>query len=241
MTTSVAGSELRAGPMSSGAAGGRVTAVPGRRRTPWGTVVALAAVMAYADGFWLTSLQGAVGAIERSQEPFASWLRGSTLVLPLFAAAARWALSRAQRRFGPVLRGPRAVAAAALMVAGAGSVVGLGQVVAGSAYDYHLQSTSIRTAEHLHHVAPTASPGSVTTDHGHGTAGCTGTCEARRATVSVHLTGIAYATPVLLATNLVLVGWVVALRGGRLDASVVRPSAGRRVWTGAATERTIGA
>jgi hypothetical protein len=228
--------------MSSGAAGDRLTAVPDRRRTPWGTVLALAAVMAYADGFWLTSLQGALGAIERSQEPFASWLRGSTLVLPLFAAAALWGLSRAHRRFGPVLRGPRAVAAAALLIAGAGSVVGLGQVVASSAYDYHLQSSSIRTAEHLHaHVAPTGSPGTVPTDHGHGTAACTGTCAARRATLSVHLTGFAYATPVLLATNLVLVGWVVALRGGRLDASVVRPSASRWVWTGAAAERTIGA
>ena len=42
---------------------------------PWFTVVPLAVVMAYATGFWLVSLRGAIGAIERTQEPFASWLR----------------------------------------------------------------------------------------------------------------------------------------------------------------------
>ena len=42
---------------------------------PWKTVVTLAAVLAYADGYWLISLRGAIGAIERTDHPFASWLR----------------------------------------------------------------------------------------------------------------------------------------------------------------------
>ena len=34
-----------------------------RRGVPWKTVVTLAAVLAYADGYWLVSLRGAIGAI----------------------------------------------------------------------------------------------------------------------------------------------------------------------------------
>src|SRR3954454_17464091 len=123
--------------MSINSTKGRLCGLSGKS-VPWVTVLGLAAVMAYADTFWLTSLQGAVGAIERSQDPFNQWLRGSTLVLPLFAVAVLWALSRAHRRFGPALRRPRKVAAAALLVAAAGTVVGVGEVVASSAYDYHL-------------------------------------------------------------------------------------------------------
>ena len=42
-----------------------------RTSVPWATVLTLAVVLAYADGFWMTSLRGAVGAIERTQGPFA--------------------------------------------------------------------------------------------------------------------------------------------------------------------------
>ena len=52
---------------------------PRRLGVPWLTVVALAAVLAYADGFWMTSLRGAVGAIERTQETVHRWWRESTL------------------------------------------------------------------------------------------------------------------------------------------------------------------
>jgi hypothetical protein len=204
--------------MSSTSTKARLRGLPG---TPgrWAIVVALAAVMAYADGFWLTSLQGAVGAIERSQDPFNQWLRGSTLMIPVFAVAVLWAMSRAHRRFGPVLRGPRAIAAAALLIAVAGSVVGLGQLVASSAYDYQLQSKLIATGAVLHeHVAPTATPAEAAAEsHSHGQGNCTGTCEQRRATLAAHLTGVAYTTPLIAGSNLLLVGWVIALRGGRLE------------------------
>ena len=193
----------------------------GLPRTPglWAIVVVLAGVMALADTFWLTSLQGAVGAIERSQDPFNQWLRGSTLMLPLFAVAVLWALSRAHRRFGPALRRPRTLAAAALLVAAAGTVVGVGEVVASSAYDYHLQSNLINTSAALHsHVAPPATPAEAAAEsHSHGSGSCTGTCESRRATLAAHLTGVAYTTPLIAGSNLLLVGWVIALRGGRLE------------------------
>ena len=44
---------------------GRSRTLPGRlRAVPWLTVVPLAVALAYADGFWLVSLRGAVGSIE---------------------------------------------------------------------------------------------------------------------------------------------------------------------------------
>jgi hypothetical protein len=46
-----------------------------RLNVPWGTVLPLAVVLAYADGFWMLTLRGAIGAIERTQEPFAGWAR----------------------------------------------------------------------------------------------------------------------------------------------------------------------
>jgi hypothetical protein len=213
--------------MSMNSTKGRLGGLSGKS-VPWVTVLGLAAVMAYADGFWLTSLQGAVGAIERSQDPFNQWLRGSTLMLPVFAVAVLWALSRAHRKYGPALRRPRAIAAAALLVAAAGSVVGVGQLVASSAYDYHLQSNLINSTAYLHnHVAPTATPAQAATEsHSHGSGDCTGTCEARRATLAAHLTGVAYAAVPIMGSNLLLVGWVVALRGGRLEPRRQRRSDG---------------
>src|SRR3954469_9164173 len=205
--------------MSINSTKGRLGGLSGKS-VPWVTVLGLAAVMAYADGFWLTSLQGAVGAIERSQDPFNQWLRGSTLMLPLFAVAVLWALSRAHRRLGPALRRPRTIAAAALLVAAAGAVVGVGEVVASSAYDYHLQSKLINTSASLHnHVSPTATPAQAAAEsHStHGSGDCTGTCEQRPAPPAAHLTGVAYATPLLAGSNLLLVGWVIAFRGGRLE------------------------
>ena len=42
------------------------------RVVPWLSVLPLAVVLAYADGFWIIALRGSVGSIERTQEPFAS-------------------------------------------------------------------------------------------------------------------------------------------------------------------------
>ena len=89
----------------------------GRSGVPWLTVVPLAVVLAYADGFWIISLREAVGAIERTGQPFANWLRESTLAVPLFVLAVLGALTLALRWFGPVLRKPRTVLATALLVA----------------------------------------------------------------------------------------------------------------------------
>ena len=88
--------------------------------------------MAYADGFWMMSLRGAVGAIERTDEPFASWLRESTLVLPVFVFAVLGALTLALRLFGPELRKSSTVLTALLIVA-AGTAVGMALITVSAA------------------------------------------------------------------------------------------------------------
>lgn len=175
----------------------------GRLTVPWPTVLSLAAVMAFADGFWLISLQGAVGAIERSQEPFASWWRGSLLMLPVFIFAVLGALTLAMRWFGPVLRRPRTVMAAVLLVAVAGTIAGLAAIVASSAYDYHLQSGQVQAMDTMRAVCKS------------------GNCvsEAQQATLALHVHAVIYIMGWVLLTNLALVFWVVAMRGGRLKVS----------------------
>jgi hypothetical protein len=60
------------------------SAVRHRLRPSWVTIGLWAVVIAYVDGFWVTSLQRTVGAFERNQPPFMRWLRDSTLMLPLW-------------------------------------------------------------------------------------------------------------------------------------------------------------
>ena len=168
---------------------------------PWLTVVPLAVVLAYADGFWLISLRGAVGSIERTQEPFTSWLLESTLTLPFFVLAVFGALALAARRFGPVLRKPKAVVAGALLVVAASTLVGVAALAASSAYDYHLQTTR---------------PQMASMDHAGGGMASVPGAEHQNASLALQTRSVGYGSGILLATNLVLVGWIVALRGGQL-------------------------
>jgi hypothetical protein len=185
--------------------GHRSGAMQGRLGVPWKTVLALAVVLAYADGFWLTSLQGAVGAIERTSGPFASWLRESTLVLPVYVVAVLGALTLALRWFGPVLRRPKTIVATLLLIVTAGTVVGLAAMVTSSAYDYHLQSAQIRLMESMQ-------------------TSCSGNCAAQQQhdTLAIHVRGLLLTSRWVLLTNLVLVTWVVAMFGGRLKISTTK-------------------
>ena len=190
--------------MSITAATERIGTLRGRLSVvPWLTVVPLAAVLSYADGFWLISLRGAVGSIERTQEPFASWLRESTMVLPVFVLAVLGALTLAARWLGPVLRKPRTVVAAALMVVAAGTLVGITAVAASSVYDYRLQSSQLQLTGLTHHTSPGLP------------------AQQERASLGLQVRAVGYGSGILLVTNLVLVGWVVAMRGGRLDVSTI--------------------
>ena len=161
--------------------------------------------MAYADGFWMMSLRGAVGAIERTEEPFASWLRESTLVLPAFVFAVLGALTLALHLFGPELRRSSTVLTALLIVA-AGTAVGMALITVSSAYDYQLQSSQLQLIDSMSHTCAEG--------------GCLALQE--QASLGLQMRAVGYGSGILLVTNLVLVGWVVAIRGGRLDVSRTR-------------------
>ena len=189
------------------AAKGSGTATRERPAVPWPTVVLLAAAMSYADGFWIMSLRGAVGAIERTQEPFVGWLRESTAALPVFVVAVLAALALALRWFGPEPSRPRTVVATGLVVVAAGTVVGIVEAAASAAWDYVLQVQLLGASHHSSTGDPVIDPG--------------------QATLGLHLAALGYGCAIILATNLVAVGWLVAIRGGHLKAGSA-PRAARR-------------
>lgn len=193
--------------MSTTFATERLGAVRRALPVPWPTAAVLAVLLCYADGFWLTSLQGAVGAISRNQRPFANWALHSTLMLPVFAVAVVAALAFAQRRFGAAPHTRARTTRTALLVAAAGTLVGVLQTAASTVYDYQLQSAQLLSTEasHFHTLVPDT-PGT-----------CGGVCESLNLTFDVDVRGIGYLAVVLLVTDLVIVGWIVAMRGGRLE------------------------
>jgi len=165
----------------------------------WRTVVLLAVLMAYADGYWLESVAGAVGAIERTQSPFTSWLRDSTLVLPFVVLGVLVALGIARRRFGPTLTSARAVVLTGLLIVAAGVLVTFAQATLSALYDYHLQAQRLAFIQSTH-------PGHAS-------------LESQLAlTREADNLGVRYGTGLDLVTNLVLVWWVLAAQGGRLVA-----------------------
>lgn len=186
------------------------------RWNSWATVALFAALMAYADGFLLISLEGAVGVVGRTQHPFASWLLDSTLLLPAFVVAVAGAFALARRRFGPSLLGARRVLATAALVAAAGTAVGVGAIVAGSVYDYRGQAAQAQATAAVHDRT-----GGAAHDH----AACTGRCRSLQETRAVHIRADGLAAGLVLAANLTLVGWGVALCGGRLQPTGGSPPA----------------
>jgi hypothetical protein len=204
----------------------RFAAFRGKVPLPWVTVGVLAILMAAADGFILTSLQGAVGAIERAQGPFLSWSRDTAIVLPLFVVAVMWAFTRAHHKHGlttKALRSPRKVLTTALLIVAAGTAVGVGETAVSGAYDFHLQSQLLRSSAHNHSAANTtvANPAY---------ANGTGWTPEQRQTAAIDVKAAAFGAGLILIANLVVVGWVIALRGGRLD---VVPASRRRRASGA--------
>lgn len=184
----------------------------GRWAVPWSTVVPLAVGMAYADGFWMMSLRGAVGAIERTGAPFANWLQESTLVLPVFVFAVLGAVTLALRWFGPALDASRTFQTA-LLIVGAGTVAGTAAIAASAAYDYSLQSRQLQLTGQMSHTCALEN--------------CTAL--KQQASLALGIEAVGYASGILVVTNLVLVGWILAVRGGRLDITRTRRRPARPV------------
>jgi hypothetical protein len=176
----------------------------------WLTVALFAILIAFADGFWFTSMQGAVGAIQRSQEPFHNWWQDSTVMLPLIFVAVIVALALARRWFGS---SRWKFAASAVLVIVVTTGVGLVELTASAAYDYHLQTQQIAFIHGSHVHGNLASPAtSASTAPG----SCDLICAAKRQTLLAQLRSIKYAGIKILLTNIVLVLWILAIRGGQL-------------------------
>ena len=171
---------------------------------PWLTVMPLAVVLAYADGFWMIAIRGSVGSIERTQDPFMTWLRESTLVLPFFVLAVIGALTVAASWFGPAVRKPKTIMAAALLVVAAATLVGFAAIITSAAYDYRLQSAQIAQMNSLSTMAMGA------------------TAAQQHASFVLQVRAVVYGSGLVLLTNFVLVGWILAIRGGRLNVRAAR-------------------
>lgn len=182
-----------------------------RWKVSWLTVGVLAVVITFADGFWITSLEGAVGAIERTQSPFSAWLRESVIVLPLFTLGVLGALALARRWFGQAKRpAVRLLATIGLLVV-ATTIVAAAQTSFNAVYDYRIQAQGIVKLHGLHPSAQSADPVAAAAI---ADSACDAVCAAKRNTVEVHVRSVVMASGILLATNAILVAWVLMLRGG---------------------------
>jgi len=183
-------------------------------RVSWRTVAVFAVVLAYVDGAVVTSLQGAVGAIERNRSPFDRWLRDSTLMVPVYVGAVWLALMVARRWVARSEHAVRRVGASALLIISICSAVGLAEVVNSSAYDYRLQTRHLDLMAELNHEETAAEEAAAAELAGLDV--CDGVCAARRSTLSVHVRAAIYAGVVLLLINVVVVAWLLVLRSDRL-------------------------
>jgi hypothetical protein len=202
-----------------------------RQRLPIGclAIALFTIVLTYVDGFWLTALQGVIGAVERLEPPFTRWIRDSSIMLPLVLLAVVFA-ARISRRW--VERSRHAfvrIGAVALLITLISSVVGIGATVISSFRDYQFQS---RHLELMHSYGVSAQPSAVDIS-GFGAAPVTYSiyCNLRGvaannaitlmeyATFTSHVRAVVFMSGLLLITNLVLVLALMALLGQHLWAT----------------------
>jgi hypothetical protein len=177
------------------------TATTGRSSVPWSAVVTFAIAITCADWFWVMSLRMAAGDIQRTQAPFSDWLRESVLVLPMFVLAVLGAFTLALRRFGPRVSTARNVLTTSVLIVSTTTAVGIVGLLGSSAYDYYLQSKELLMMDSMRRM-------------------CVGNCDnLRDATFSLQVHSVGYGSLMLLITNIIVVGWIVAMRAGRLTLS----------------------
>jgi len=167
---------------------------------PWLTVLAFAAVLALADGFWTTSVRGAVGSISRAQGPFARWWHEAAVVLPAYAFAVLGAISLSRRLFTRARSSVMRTAGTAAVIVLAATLTGMIVLIADAAWDYHLQAGQIR----------------MMTSMDGGTCGHRCVTDQLHATLALHVRAVIYVSRWVLLTNTGLVVWMIALLGGRL-------------------------
>jgi hypothetical protein len=191
-------------------------------RLSWTTVVMLAVVLAFADGFVLLAFQGAVGAVERQSQPFHRWIGASLLLVPFFAAAVVVAMILTRRWAGKLSRRWVKGGVAALLIVATSAVLGASVEAVSGAYDYSLQTRHIdlMVATHsLHNTGKSLFTQATTTLT---TPKCDAACQQKHNTIVVHIRSVFMAAKYMLIINLVLTAWMIALRGGRLWAAPKR-------------------
>ena len=202
----------------------------------WTTVAVFALAIAYVDGFWVTALQGAIGAVELNEPPFILWLRDATLMLPLVFLAVLLALLGARRWFARSRHRLIGLAVAALLVALISGGVGIAEVGASSLRNYQLQ---VHHLEQLHSYGAANQPGSAALAEfgsvaplpyylycrvrGAVTVAADGSAVVgsavtllEYATLLVHVRALSLSALVLLITNLVIAVGLLALLNDRL-------------------------
>jgi hypothetical protein len=185
-----------------------------RLAVSWVTVVVFTVALAYADGFWVTSALRAIGATANTQGPFLHWLRDSTMMLPPIVLAVLAALGLTRRW----LHGRREIvqlAGAALLVILVSSAVSIAELSITTAADYKYQVNQLTHPHTTHFSTPAAAPTPAAATPA-GT--CADLCAAKHSSLVVHVRAVGYGTLALLITNVVLVIWILAVRGGRLWA-----------------------
>ena len=177
------------------------------------TVALFALLVTMADGYWATSLRGATGYIQNTQQPFRDWVLYLAVMLPIFAGtvlAALWIVRRLVRSGSP-----RFLAAAALVVV-LTTLVGTAQMALTAVYDYRSQVQQETLMHHIHNpngVTIRLDPGTTVPA---GLSTCTGLCAEKQQTLDAHVRGVRLGALLLLITNGVLVLWALAFRGGRI-------------------------
>jgi hypothetical protein len=190
-------------------------------RLSWTTVVVIAVVLAFADGFILMAFQGAVGAVERQSEPFRRWIVGSLLIIPFFVAAVVVAMILTRRWAGKVRRTWVKGGIAVLLIVATSALLGAAMEGVSGAYDYSLQSRHIDLMVATHSLHNTEK--SLFTQPTPGeTPKCAAACQEKHNTIVVHIRSVGLAAEVMLLINFVLTAWLVAVRGGRLWATPKR-------------------
>ena len=158
-----------------------------RHRLPvsrW-TVALFALVVTAADGFWATSLRGAIGYIEATQQPFRDWLLYLAVMLPIFGGnGVRRALARApaRRQRRGALRRWSPPCAVVLT-----TVIAIAQIGLTAIYDYRTQAHQ-QMLMHRSTTTPARSTASIPArPHRPATSTCTGLCSHKQQTLAAHV------------------------------------------------------
>jgi hypothetical protein len=190
-------------------------------RLSWTTVVVMAVVLAFADGFVLLAFQGAVGAVERQSQPFRRWIVGSVLMVPFFVVAIVVAMILTRRWAGKIRRTWAKGGVAVLLIVASTALLGAAMEGVSGAYDYTLQSRHIDLMVSTHSLHNTEKS-LFTQPSPAETPKCDAACRQKHDTIVVHIRSVFLALKLMLLINLVLTAWVVAVRGGRLWATPKR-------------------